>query len=71
MSTNTLEDYIAKIDTLADDLRSENPREFSHNIVSLTLSTIDEELGQAAAITAITECGLEDLGWSIPAEVTS
>ena len=37
---------------------------YSHNIISLTLQTIDKEFGRKEANKALIEFGLEDLGWS-------
>jgi hypothetical protein len=44
---------------------------YSHNIISLVLSAIAKEYGQAEANRAIEDFGLEELGWNKVEEVKS
>ena len=39
-------------------------RPFSHNIIGLILSLIAKEYGEAEAYRAVTDFGLDELGWS-------
>ena len=61
-----------KLEDLKKNIKKEIPfvdvKPFSHNIISMTLSMIEENYGEAAAVQTMSELRLDKLGWDIVTE---
>ena len=58
-----------KLEDLKKNIKKEIPfvdvKPFSHNIISMTLSMIEETYGEDVAIQTMSELRLDKLGWEI------
>jgi hypothetical protein len=65
-------EMIQSLDEMREKIECEVPyvdkKPYSHNIISLVLSTIENKFGRAAAIKAMKDFKLNKKGWKIPKE---